>query len=68
MEPEGLLPSLQELSTCTYPEPSQYWDYYQEMMKSAEDVCIVNCIVCELVRALNLLVITSFKYAISPIL
>jgi hypothetical protein len=22
MEPEGLLPSLQELSTCTYPEPN----------------------------------------------
>jgi hypothetical protein len=23
MEPEGSLPSLQELSTCTYPEPDQ---------------------------------------------
>jgi hypothetical protein len=23
MEPEGSLPSLQELSTCTYPEPNQ---------------------------------------------
>jgi hypothetical protein len=24
MEPEGSLPSSQELSTCTYPEPDQY--------------------------------------------
>jgi hypothetical protein len=24
MEPEGSLPSSQELSTCTYPEPNQY--------------------------------------------
>jgi hypothetical protein len=30
MEPEGSLPSLQELSTCTYPEPNQFSPQHYE--------------------------------------